>query len=840
MLPPLERLPPRLAGMTSPAVTEVDRDSLRRSTEHGVLVVDTPAARVRHPADLVGVILSAAAIAVVCVLGAYARGTTTGVAADVRGFAGLVQKLVIVPVTVFEGLIVLAIPIAVLVELLRRRLVRHSAEALLAAGLGVLAAVIATRLITAFAVPELQWSLSTFSGGRTSVNVPELLVATSALLTVAGPRSRRRSVRGSWNLLWVGLGVAVITGVFTLPGVALGVLLGRLVGTATRYASGVQSERAYGAALVDGVQRAGFDPVRLVRVRDSGPRPDADLDGDPSSLAIARQGDHRVYAMATRDGERRDVVVLDGDRQVLGLLARWWRSLRLRGIDGRWAVSLRQVAERSALLTYAALSAGVATPRLLGMAQAEDSMLLVHEHVPGAAPLRDASVETLTDAVLDSIWSQLDRAHRAGLAHRALTADVVLLTTGPHPAVLLTGWESGDVASAELARRIDVSQLLAVLALRVGAHRAVASAARVLSGSDLTTIGPLIQSIALPSATREEVRGHRGILADVREALLQLLPEADVEPERLVRFGARTVLTVGLTFAAAVVVVTTLNFDEVSSALRAAQPWWAAAAFGLGLVTYVAAALALLAFAPTRLPLWRTTLVQSAASFVALVAPAGIGPAALNMRMLTKRGVSNALAVASVGLVQLTQFLTTVFLLVVLSVVSGSQGTLELPSPTVLLAIGVAGAAVAAAMLVPAVRTWVWRSVGPMWRQTWPQLVRLLSRPRRFVLAAAASILMTVAYLGAFWASLAAFGRELSLIDLAVIYLLGNAAGAVVPTPGGLGTVEVALIAGLTASGGVPGAIATSVVVTFRGLTYWAHIPVGWVSMRFLQRHGEL
>ncbi|WP_372594777.1 flippase-like domain-containing protein [Actinotalea sp.] len=826
--------------MTTPAIAPPGSAALRRTTLHGVDVVDAPAPRVHHPADLVGVVLSAAAIAAVCVLGAYAHGTTTGVAEDVRGFASFVQKLVVVPVSMLVGLVVTVIPIVALTELVLRRLVRHAVEAVVAASIGGVAAIVATHLISTFGIPELQSSFTTYSSGRSTLVIPELLVATAALLTVAGPRGRRRTLRASWNVLWFGLGVAVITGIFTLTGVALAVLLGRLVGTATRYVSGVPSERAYGEALVDGVRRAGFEPEQLVRVRNSSVRPEPETDDDRSSAAIARQGDHRVYSLVTSDGERRDVVVLDGDRQVLGLLARWWRSLRLRGIDGRWAVSLRQVAERSALLTYAALSAGVATPRLLGMAEAEDSMLLVHEHVPGAAPLHDTPDEVLSDEVLDAIWRQLDRAHRAGLAHRALTSDVILLTPGPRPTVLLSGWESGDVASAELARRMDVSQLLAVLALRVGAHRAVASAARVLTDADLATIGPLLQSLALPRATREAVRAHRGLLGEVREALLELLPEADVEPERLVRFGARSVFTVAISIVALVVVVTTLNFDQISEALSTAQPWWAAAAFVLGVVSYFSAALALMAFSPIPLPLWRTTLVQSASSFVALVAPAGVGPAALNMRMLTRRGVSNALAVASVGLVQVSQFLTTVVLLIGLSVVSGSRGTLELPSPTVLLAIAVVGTGVAATLLVPAVRQWLWRRIAPTWRQTWPQLVRLLSQPRRFALAAVASTTMTIAYFAAFWASLAAFGREMSLIDLAVIYLIGNAAGVIVPTPGGLGPVEVALIGGLSGPGGIPAAIATSVVVTFRGLTYWAHIPLGWISMRYLQRSGEL
>src|SRR5690606_41639863 len=69
---------------------------------------------------------------------------------------------------------------------------------------------------------------------------------------------------------------------------------------------------------------------------------------------------------------------------------------------------------------------------------------------------REGAPEDITDEVLASVWEQLGIAHAAGIAHRALTSDVVLLDTSqPEPKVWLTGWEYGDVASSELARRID-------------------------------------------------------------------------------------------------------------------------------------------------------------------------------------------------------------------------------------------------------------------------------------------------------------------------------------------------------------------------------------------------
>ncbi|HBW21404.1 MAG TPA: hypothetical protein DEH11_21535, partial [Actinobacteria bacterium] len=48
-----------------------------------------------------------------------------------------------------------------------------------------------------------------------------------------------------------------------------------------------------------------------------------------------------------------------------------------------------------------------------------------------------------------------------------------------------------------------------------------------------------------------------------------------------------------------------------------------------------------------------------------------------------------------------------------------------------------------------------------------------------------------------------------------------------------------ALSAGLTAAG-LPGAKAISAVLLFRLLTFWLPVPLGWISMSYLQRHDAL
>lgn len=834
-----------------PAPGTSGRDRLRtilsRRTErdsHGVVIVDTPETRVHHPSDLLTAILALLGIVLVLLLAVYAHGTTAGVTEDVQGLSGVLRRVLFLPVAVLEGLLTVVVPFAVVIELSVRRLWRQVIEVLVAGALGLAVGALTLWLIDTWGSAELVGALSVPRNGGAVVVVPSYVAGITAMLTVAGPRTRRRTVRWSWNLLWVALGIVAITGQVALLAVGVALLLGRASGSGVRYASGVRSERAYGADLVRGLRRAGFAPVRLVRVHDVTASDHADDDDaqDPVAAALVRLADNRVYAMTTELGERLDVVVLDGDRQVVGMLTRLWRSIRLRGIEGRTVVSLRQATERAALHAYAARAAGVRTPRLLAISESEDSMLLVQEHVPDAVPLRDLSPEDITDEVLASTWEQLGRAHAAGIAHRGLTSDVVLVGTSVpgSPKVWLTGWEHGDVASSDLARRIDMTQMVALLALRVGARRALSSAVGVLPADDIAAIGPLLQTVTLPRSTRDELRSHRTVLAELRTALVEQLPEADVEPERLIRFGARTVITITLLLAALLAILTSLNLDQIRTALTTAQPGWAIVAFALAILTWVGAGVTLIAFSPVRIPPLRTILTQVAGSFVAIAAPAGVGPAALNLQLLRKRGVSATLAGATVALVQVSQFIVTVAILMLLAIISGDSGALaSLPSAAILWALGVIGVVVATLLLIAPVRQWVIKRTLPLVRQTWPRLIEVVGQPGRLLLAVGGNVVMTMGYVLAFDACLRAFGYGLSLLDVAVIYLISNATGAAVPTPGGLGAVEIALIAGLTGSG-LPTAIATSVTVLFRALTYWARIPIGWLAMRHLQKVGDL
>ncbi len=806
-----------------------------------VTVIDAPEIRVHRVADLISLLGVALGIVIVLLLGAYARGTTEGITADVHEISGVLQRLLIAPVNLFSGIVTLILPAAVVIDLAVRREPRRILEALGAAAAGFALTLIAVFLVRNFGSSEIVGSLSIRVGTRAEVTLPAYIAGVAALLTVAGRRGTRRTLTMSWNVLWMAIAVAVISSIVTLPAALMTVLLGRLAGLGIRYALGSTTDRAYGDALIDGIERAGFSPKRLVRADPTSIQASDELDEVSTALGRTRHG--RVYSLLTKENHHLIVVTLDADQHAVGFLTKLWQSVRLRGIDTRADVSLRHSAESTALVSHAARGAGVRTARVLGMAQARDSMIVVYQRPLAARPLADTNPDDLTDVAVDAIWDEVVKAHDAGISHRSLSADTVLVGHDELvdlPTVWLTSWELGEVATTELAKRIDCAQLVAMLAPYIGSERSVAAAFRAVGDKGVEAFAPMLQAIVLPRSTRNALRSSDSSLGILRKEIIERLPDADVEPEKIARFGPRAVFTLAAGIVAGFVVFASFNTENVLNALRESNPWWLLAAFGWALATFAGAAIALMAFSPVRLPLNRALLAQVAAAYLALAAPAGVGPAALNMRLLTRRKVPAALAVATVALVQVSAVVVTVVGLLVLSLITGSEGTLAaLPSSSVLVGVIVSALVIALAMVVPKLRNLALNRLRPLVRQTWPRLAQILSQPWRLALGVGGNLLLTVAYVGAFESTLRAFNQDMPLIDVTVLFLIGNAVGAIVPTPGGLGAVEGALTAGLI-SAGIPKEIAASVVVLYRLLSYWARIPLGYVAMRFLQRRGEL
>ncbi|PZG23911.1 TIGR00374 family protein, partial [Spongiactinospora gelatinilytica] len=554
------------------------------------------------------------------------------------------------------------------------------------------------------------------------------------------------------------------------------------------------------------------------------------------------QGSRR-YAVTTEEDEeerRVDVTVLDRDRQVAGLVYRLWRRLLLASETRRRAIrSLRAELEREALMAYAAKAAGANTPRLLGTSEVgTEAALLIYEHLDTRA-LEDVPDDEITDDVLTEVWQQVRLFQAQRLAHRRLEGESIHLDKSGH--VVLVDARSGEIAAGDLLLRLDIAQCLTYLALRVGPERSVATAAAVLGPDALAGALPLLQRIALTRQTRSALRGKdKKLLSAVREQIVELKPPGVVAQVRLERFRPRTLVTIIGSALAAYLLLSQLGQVDFVRVLTTAEWAWTGIALVAAGLSYVAAALMIKGFVPESLPLGRTVMVQFAGSFVKLVAPAAVSSVALNTRYLQKRGIPPGLAVASVGASQLIGLAFHIALLLFFAYVTGSDAAASLtPSRTLLIVLLAVSVAIVVVLGVSPLRRMISTRVRSLFSGVVPRLLDVLQSPRRIVQSVTGTLLLTLTFVVCLDACVRAFGHDMSFAAVAVVFLAGNAIGSAAPTPGGLGAVETALMAGLTLSGVNPG-VATSAVLLFRLLTFWLPVLPGWASFTWLQRHKAI
>lgn len=809
----------------------------------------------RRREDAVDVVISLVAIFFIWTIGALASATTRGVTMDVLSFQ-LVRKILILPVSITEGLIILTTPILVIVSLaLRRRLqaiIQVLATSLVAAVGGwiiiLLTGLLPSELTAPLSVDRALATQGSQTGIAIAINL--VIVTLCALFTSAGEAQSMKAIKWGWTGLWIILILGVLRSSMTLPVAFISVFLGRAFGSGSRWIMGYDDQRAKGAKLVEALLGIGITPSRIVRTDlDTTEEPlatwavaedsrghltqmPADL-GDMGVTVTRHPGqDHYRHYQAWSDtGLAYELIAMDPGQELTGTLLEMWNNLRLRGIS-RWvSPSLKAQAERSSFTTLQALRAGVFTQEPIGIASASDSIILVMSALPPTTPLTELG-EAATDEVLDRAWEQLHFAHARGISHRALTPEAVVVDSSSD--VWLLDWDSGEVATTELNQSIDIAQMLVLTALAVGPERALEAGRRCVGEETLIACAPVIQKPVLPASINQRLR-RSDLLSELRAALVgdseaETAPTADLQ-----RFRPRTIFTIAVAFIAVFIVVGSLNFSDIVTTVKSANPWWMLASAVLACLIWVGSAVPLVALSPEKLSLRETLIAQVAASIITIVAPAGVGPAALNLRYLRKRRVPTAMAVTTVTLMQISQALITIILLLLVMVIAGSSLSVSVPYGTILGVVAVVMVAVGVIVAVPKVRRWIWSKIQPTWQQVYPRLLWIIGQPRRLAAVVGGNLLMNIGYVGAFWTALLAMGGSLNFSTVSITYLTANAAGSFIPSPGGIGTVETALTSGLTVAG-ISSSVAIATALLYRLVTFYGRIPFGWLAMKYMEK----
>ena len=809
----------------------------------------------RRREDAVDVVISLIAIFFIWTIGALASATTRGVTMDVLSFQ-LVRKILILPVSITEGLIILTTPILVIVSLALRRRLQAIIQVLvtsLVAAVGGWMIILLTGLLPSDLTAPLSVdrALAT-QGSQTGIAIAINLVIVTlcALFTSAGEAQSMKAIKWGWTGLWIILILGVLRSSMTLPVAFISVFLGRAFGSGSRWIMGYDDQRAKGAKLVEALLGIGITPSRIVRTDlDTTEEPlatwavaedsrghltqmPADL-GDMGVTVTRHPGqDHYRHYQAWSDtGLAYELIAMDPGQELTGTLLEMWNNLRLRGIS-RWvSPSLKAQAERSSFTTLQALRAGVFTQEPIGIASASDSIILVMSALPPTTPLTELG-EAATDEVLDRAWEQLHFAHARGISHRALTPEAVVVDSSSD--VWLLDWDSGEVATTELNQSIDIAQMLVLTALAVGPERALEAGRRCVGEETLIACAPVIQKPVLPASINQRLR-RSDLLSELRAALVgdseaETAPTADLQ-----RFRPRTIFTIAVAFIAVFIVVGSLNFSDIVTTVKSANPWWMLASAVLACLIWVGSAVPLVALSPEKLSLRETLIAQVAASIITIVAPAGVGPAALNLRYLRKRRVPTAMAVTTVTLMQISQALITIILLLLVMVIAGSSLSVSVPYGTILGVVAVVMVAVGVIVAVPKVRRWIWSKIQPTWQQVYPRLLWIIGQPRRLAAVVGGNLLMNIGYVGAFWTALLAMGGSLNFSTVSITYLTANAAGSFIPSPGGIGTVETALTSGLTVAG-ISSSVAIATALLYRLVTFYGRIPFGWLAMKYMEK----
>ena len=809
----------------------------------------------RRREDVVDIVISILAILIIWTIGTVASATTRGVTMDVLQFQ-LIRQILILPVNLVEGLIILITPIMVIISLaLRKRLhtiIQVIVTSVVAAVGGWIIAILTGLLPAYLTIPLSVDRLIATQGHRSGfvIAINLVLVTLCAMFTSAGEAQSMRAIRWGWIGVWVILILGVLRSSMTLPVAFISVFLGRAFGSGSRWIMGYDDQRAKGVTLVEALLGIGITPSRIVRT-------DLDTTIEPLStwavaenargrltqvpadlgdigITITRRPDpdhNRHYQVWSDTGLTYELIVMDPGQELTGTLLEMWNNLRLRGIS-RWvSPSLKAQAERSSFTTLQALRAGVFTQEPIAIASANDSIIMVLSALPPTTPLTELG-ERASDEVLDRAWEQLRYAHTRGISHRALTPEAVVVDASSD--VWLLDWDSGEVATTELNQSIDIAQMLVLTALAVGPQRALEAGRRCVGDETLIACAPVIQKPVLPASVNQMLR-RSDLLSDLRAALVgdseaESAPTADLQ-----RFRPRTIFTIAVAFIAVFIVVSSLNFNDLVSTVKSANPWWMAASAALACLIWVGSAVPLMALSPEKLRFGDTLIAQVAASIITVVAPAGVGPAALNLRYLRKRRVPTAAAVTTVTLMQISQALITIILLLLVMVSAGSSLSVSLPYGTILAVVAVVMLAVGVIVAVPKVRRWIWAKIEPTWQQVYPRLLWIIGQPRRLTAVVAGNLLMNIGYVGAFWTAMVAMGGSLNFSTVAITYLTANAAGSFIPSPGGIGTVETALTSGLTVAG-VSSSVAIATALLYRLVTFYGRIPFGWLAMKYMER----
>ncbi|MEU4091254.1 lysylphosphatidylglycerol synthase domain-containing protein [Streptomyces sp. NPDC026673] len=273
--------------------------------------------------------------------------------------------------------------------------------------------------------------------------------------------------------------------------------------------------------------------------------------------------------------------------------------------------------------------------------------------------------------------------------------------------------------------------------------------------------------------------------------------------------------------------------------LGADRGWLLAAVAATGLA-WVAVSFMRQGVVLERLPAGRLLATQFAAGAANHLLPAGIGASAVNLRFMRACGLPPARSAAAIALYFLAECVGRGTLLAVLLAAFPHALRLDglLPDgvslpvgPVAAVAGGVCALASVTLVAVPRLRRVAWTFL----TTALTDARTLHARPSRALALWGGSLAFPALQATGLVAVTMALDVPVPFAHVALAYLVASVAAAALPTPGGVGSVDAALVVALVASGASLTA-ATSAVLGYRIVTVWLPLVPGALVLGALVR----
>jgi len=778
-----------------------------RSWHLPLLAETEPGRRNRRTIDSVSLLFAAIVIGLSAVIASSAPRQDRDVEQalmTVLGWAGALWR------TAFFGVLGLAVVLVVDVVLRRRwDLLRDLVVALL--GVGVAVVVLGQAV-------ESDWlPLKTHLLARWGYPEPRLAAATAVIVVVAPELVRTARAVATWLVPLASLG-AVVLGAARPSGGLAGLALGLGAGAIARIAFGTAAGVPPTAQVREAMTSLGIEVSDL--------RP-----------SLQQHVGAAVYVGHDATGQALKVRVLGRDAQDTQRLARQWRQLSYKDPPRSAPVGRLEQVEHEALATLMAAHAGVRVPEVVTAALGPHGEALIVTRQPDVEPLELASPNEVSDKLLDDLMQQVARLHGAGISHGRLNASNVLVVDG---GPMLVDLSAATLGAPQSALDMDIAELLVACTVLVGPERALGRAVAAGWGDAVARVLPYLQRGALTPHLRDLARTHEVGLKDLREEAAKATGQEVPEIVPLRRMRPRDLLLTAALAVAAYLLITQLariGFGTIAHELGHAEIAWVVFALILAQLTFIAGGVSFRGGVMTPLPLLPCAVLQSATKFVNLTVPTSAGRIGIDVRFLQKQGASTPEAFTAGAVDDVSEKITEIALvLLTLPFVHIAANASDLkggvPSGRLIVTVLIVLALIVVVLLfVPPVRAKALPPIHTAFVALWA-VVR--NRQKRLELFGG-QLGVEVFYALTLGAASLAYGVHLTFAQLLLVNTGASVFSSLIPSPGGVGTAEASLTAGLVAMG-VENSTAFAIAFTHRLCTYYLPPIWGYFSLRWLEQ----